>query len=190
MTHEWNGAVPAKTSLVAAVLACTAVLAGCGSDGEAGSAHTSSTTSNRSSSTAPASVIKAARVPGLGMVLVNAKGYVLYMFPPDRRAAGKKKVTCTGACAGTWPPATIPSDATPKAGPKVRESLLGTVANPNKSGTRVVTYNGWPLYTYLPDVKPGRATGHALDLNGGYWYVMRPSGKVIKHPVGGKKGHT
>lgn len=184
MTHERNIAVPAKTWLAAAVLACATVLAGCG--GGTSSQHPSSTKSGSSSPT-PASVIKTARVPGLGTVLANAGGYVLYMFPPDQH----KKVTCTGACAGGWPPATIPAGATPKAGPKVRESLLGTVANPNKSGTRVVTYHGWPLYTYLPDVKPGQATGQALDLNGGYWYVMRPSGKIIKHPVGVKnQGHT
>lgn len=124
----------------------------------------------------PASVIKAARVPGLGRVLVNAHGYVLYMFVPDHR----ERVTCTGACAGTWPPALVPSGTRPKAGPGIRASLLGSVPDPGKSGQRVVTYRGWPLYTYLPDVKPGQATGQALDLNGGYWYVLRPSGRVLE----------
>ncbi len=37
----------------------------------------------------------------------------------------------------------------------------------------------WPLYTYVADRKPGMATGQALDLNGGLWYVLAPSGKVI-----------
>jgi predicted lipoprotein with Yx(FWY)xxD motif len=43
----------------------------------------------------------------------------------------------------------------------------------------VVTYNRWPLYTYVGDSKPGQASGQALDLNGGLWYVLSPSGKVI-----------
>jgi predicted lipoprotein with Yx(FWY)xxD motif len=43
-----------------------------------------------------------------------------------------------------------------------------------------VTYNHWPLYRYIADTKPGQATGQGLDLNGGLWYVLSPSGKIIK----------
>lgn len=116
------------------------------------------------------------RVSDLGTVLVDGKGRTLYMFPPDHR----EKVTCTHVCAGTWPPLTVPRDARPRAGDGAKASLLGTVPNPNPSGGRVVTYHGWPLYTYVGDVQPGQANGQALDLNGGYWYVLRPSGKVVK----------
>jgi hypothetical protein len=69
------------------------------------------------------------------------------------------------------------------AGTAVSADLLGTDRNP--SGGRVVTYNGWPLYTYANDVQPGQTTGQAIDLNGGYWYVMRPSGKPLtERPAG------
>ena len=40
----------------------------------------------------------------------------------------------------------------------------------------MVTYDGWPLYTYTGDIDPGQATGQDIDLNGGDWYVLRPSG--------------
>ena len=50
----------------------------------------------------------------------------------------------------------------------------------NPAGGRVVTYNKWPLYTYIGDTAPGQAKGQALNLNGGLWYVLSPSGKVIK----------
>ena len=43
----------------------------------------------------------------------------------------------------------------------------------------MVTYNGWPLYTYTGDVEAGQATGQAIDLNGGPWYVLRPSGAPL-----------
>jgi predicted lipoprotein with Yx(FWY)xxD motif len=43
----------------------------------------------------------------------------------------------------------------------------------------VVTYKGWPLYTYVADTAPGQATGQAVNLNGGLWYVISPDGKVI-----------
>jgi predicted lipoprotein with Yx(FWY)xxD motif len=41
-------------------------------------------------------------------------------------------------------------------------------------------YNRWPLYTYIGDSKPGQANGQAQNLNGGLWYVLSPSGRVIK----------
>ena len=38
----------------------------------------------------------------------------------------------------------------------------------------MVTYNGWPLYTYASDIQPGQATGQGIDLNGGKWYGDAP----------------
>jgi predicted lipoprotein with Yx(FWY)xxD motif len=118
-------------------------------------------------------MIKAQTVQGVGKVLVTGGGYVLYMFEPD----GRHAVTCTGACAGTWPPVKLPAGATPGAGPGVESPLLGW--DPDPAGGRVLTYNGWPLYTYSGDVEPVQATGQAIDLNGGEWYVMRPSGQPL-----------
>jgi len=43
-----------------------------------------------------------------------------------------------------------------------------------------VTYDGWPLYSWVGDTAAGKATGQALDANGGYWCVLSPAGKVIK----------
>ena len=43
----------------------------------------------------------------------------------------------------------------------------------------VVTYNGWPLYAYISDTTAGVAVGQGLNLNGGYWYVIRPDGQPI-----------
>ena len=60
---------------------------------------------------------------------------------------------------------------------RVRADLLGTMPDPG--GDSVVTYHGWPLYTYLGDAifrprgRPGK------DDDGGYWYVMRPSGQIV-----------
>ena len=56
--------------------------------------------------------------------------------------------------------------------------LLGSDSNP--SGGKVVTYAGWPLYTYVADTGPGTASGQAKNLNGGLWYVISPAGTVIK----------
>jgi predicted lipoprotein with Yx(FWY)xxD motif len=114
--------------------------------------------------------ISSATVPGLGVILVNAEGRTLYTFAPDK----KSTVTCTSSCASVWPPVTGEAPAGAK---QVKASLLSSDANP--SGGKVVTYAGWPLYTYVADSAPGTATGQALNLNGGLWYVITPAGKVI-----------
>jgi hypothetical protein len=44
----------------------------------------------------------------------------------------------------------------------------------------VVTYGGWPLCTYTGDAGPAQATGQAIDLNGGEWYVLRLSGTPLE----------
>ena len=119
-------------------------------------------------------VISTRKVPKLGTVLVNSKGLTLYMFVPDKHA----KVTCKGTCAAVWPPVKLPSGAKPHAAGAVKARLLGSDANP--LGGRVVTYDGWPLYTYVGDGSPGKATGQALNLNGGLWFALAPSGKVIR----------
>lgn len=112
-------------------------------------------------------------VPKLGTVLVDSKGRTLYMFVPDKR----RKVTCVKTCAVVWPPVKLPTGAKPVARGKAKASLLGSDRDP--AGGRVVTYNRWPLYTYVADRAPGQARGQALNLNGGLWYVLTPAGKVI-----------
>jgi predicted lipoprotein with Yx(FWY)xxD motif len=114
-------------------------------------------------------------VKGLGVILVDSKGRTLYMFVPDKR----KKVTCTSsACVTSWPPLKLPAGGKAVASGKAKQALLSS--DPNPKGGRVVTYAGWPLYTYLLDSKPGQATGQATNLNGGLWYVLSPSGAIIK----------
>jgi predicted lipoprotein with Yx(FWY)xxD motif len=119
-------------------------------------------------------VISTRSLPKLGTVLVNSKGRTLYMFVPDKQT----KVTCLRACAAIWPPLKLAKGAKPTAKGKAKASLLGS--DPNPTGGRVVTYNHWPLYTYVADTSAGQAIGQALNLNGGLWYVLSPSGKVIR----------
>ena len=114
-------------------------------------------------------------------VLVDWEGYSLYMFRPDDRAT----VTCTGTCVLTWPPLTLASGSKPRLGKGVRSSLVGTVVD--GQGTTVVTYDGWPLYTYTSDIRPGMASGQGIDLNGGPWYLIRPDGQPLS-PAGRGSG--
>jgi predicted lipoprotein with Yx(FWY)xxD motif len=122
-------------------------------------------------------------VAGLGQIIVDSRGRTLYMFVPDKR----KSVTCHKVCAKIWPPVFVPAGAKLVAAGGAKQALLGS--DPDSTGGRVVTYNHWPLYRYLGDPKPGTATGQALNLNGGLWYVLSPSGALIKHkPTAGGGG--
>jgi len=127
-----------------------------------------------SKSTVAKPTVTTKKLRGLGVVLVNSRGRTLYMFVPDKQ----KRVTCKGTCARYWPPLKLKKGQRPTAGGAARKKLLGS--DPNPSGGRVVTYNRWPLYTYIADTKAGQATGQAIKLNGGYWYVLSPAGRVIK----------
>jgi predicted lipoprotein with Yx(FWY)xxD motif len=141
----------------------------------AGSAGCGSSSPSRQSVTTPGPrlVILARKLPGVGTVLVNNRGYALYMFEPD----AQRQVSCTELCAATWPPVKIAASARLTAGAGVQAGLLGS--DPDPSGGRVLTYNGWPLYTYSGDVQPGQDTGQGIDLNGGVWYLMLPSGQPL-----------
>lgn len=118
-------------------------------------------------------ILSAGEIPGLGEVLVN-EGVILYVFAPDRAT----KVTCTGACASVWPPLTVSARQRPTASPPVSKQLVST--DPGPHGSKVVTYAGWPLYSFVSDTEPGEANGQNVKLNGGRWYVISPSGKVIR----------
>lgn len=117
--------------------------------------------------------VEAEKIGALGTVLVTNKGFALYTFPPD----GASQVTCTDDCAFAWPPLKMPEGGRVVAGKGVRADMLGSVPNPD--GGRVVTYHGWPLYTYLGDADPGRAKGQSVDADGGYWFVIRPTGEIV-----------
>jgi predicted lipoprotein with Yx(FWY)xxD motif len=126
--------------------------------------------------------ISTRNVTGLGTIIVNAKGQTLYMFAPDKQ----KSVTCHKVCAKIWPPVFVPAGAKIVAAGGAKQALLGS--DKDSSGGRVVTYNHWPLYLYLGDRKPGTASGQALNLNGGLWYVISPTGALIKHKAGAGGG--
>jgi predicted lipoprotein with Yx(FWY)xxD motif/mono/diheme cytochrome c family protein len=141
---------------------------------------TSSTTAKPSSTskstTAPGKTVTigSRTVAGLGAILVNSAGHTLYVFAPDNAT----RVTCTGGCAAVWPPEFLPTGGRAVGTGGVKTSLLG--AAPDPSGGKVVTYHGWPLYTYVADAAPGTAAGQDVNLNGGLWWVITTSGTVVK----------
>jgi predicted lipoprotein with Yx(FWY)xxD motif len=102
---------------------------------------------------------------GGATVLTNAKGFTVYTFAAD--SPGKSN--CNGSCAAYWPPVT----GSPSAAP----GIPGTFATITRAdGTKQVTWNGHPLYTYVGDHGPGQASGNNLNVNGGLWKEIVVSG--------------
>ncbi len=155
------------------ILAAAAVLAVTGAAGAYAYVHYLSVT--RYTSARGQVTVKAEPTGGNGSMLVTDKGFALYVFAPD----AARRVSCTGGCASAWPPLLVPSGGTVAAGKRVRAGMLATMPSPG--GGRVVTYHGWPLYTYLGDARPGTARGQGVDDDGGYWYLIRPSGAIVRN---------
>jgi predicted lipoprotein with Yx(FWY)xxD motif len=172
ITPRHRNAVLGMAVLAAAGLA----VAGCGSSSSAAGSKTTSTNSATSGAAAStgATTVTTGTVAGLGPVLENAQGRVLYIRTPD----GTSGVTCTGGCASTWPP--LLSSGTTTASGAAKASLLGSTANP--AGGTVVTYAGRPLYAYVGDTSAGTANGQGT---GGIWFVVSPTGTVVKTSAGG-----
>ena len=97
----------------------------------------------------------------LGKILAGSNGMTLYTFKPDSANTS----TCYNACASTWPPYTISGD--PVAPPGLT-GKLGTAARTD--GSKQVTYNARPLYTYGGDQAAGNANGEGL---GGNWFSIK-----------------
>lgn len=107
--------------------------------------------------------------PGLGLVLVNSEGFVLYRFDRDWGATS----SCYGACAKAWPPLLTEGPPQPSNGASAAQ--LGTTER--KDGSTQVTYAGQPLYTYSGDAKPGQAAGNGTAAFGGSWQALANSGQ-------------
>lgn len=170
------------TYAVALLAVLAVVAAGCGSDsstsggayggkGGSGSGNETSTASSetKSASSGDDGIVSAAKVGDLGTVLVTSQGLTLYDFHKDKGSTS----TCYGACAGAWPP--LLTKGNPQAQGAADRSMLGTTKR--KDGTLQVTYNGWPLYTYVGDQGPGEANGNDIDQFGAEWYVLQPDGQ-------------
>ncbi len=70
----------------------------------------------------------------------------------------------------TWPVFSAAVPPTGVAGAPPAPGIPGTFGTTTRTdGTKQVTWNGHPLYTYVADSGPGQAHGNNLNLNGGLW---------------------
>jgi len=109
-----------------------------------------------------------------GKILVNSKGYTLYLWTKDK----PNESACSGPCLGVWPFVTV--SGTPTAGPGVNAKLLSTITVKVKGKTEhEVTYNKHPLYTFISDVKAGIISGEGSKQFPPAWWLVSPTGNAI-----------
>jgi predicted lipoprotein with Yx(FWY)xxD motif len=107
-------------------------------------------------------------IPKMGQVVTDSKGHVLYRFDLDR-AEPTPRSNCTGKCLTAWP-AVVTSGNPNLVG--VDPAIVGTVTRAD--GRKQLTIDGWPVYWFAKDPKPGAWRGQGVN---GTWWVISPSGK-------------
>jgi predicted lipoprotein with Yx(FWY)xxD motif len=135
-------------------------IAGCGGGGERAAGGSS-----------PGATVSVKQVGDVGDALVTAGGMTLYTSNVE--AGGK--IACTGACTSFWKPLEA-SGTTPSA--EGNTGKLGVVKRPD--GTRQVTSNGRPLYTFAEDgAGEVKGDGFTDDFGGHHfvWHAMVAGGK-------------
>jgi predicted lipoprotein with Yx(FWY)xxD motif len=106
----------------------------------------------------------------LGKIVVDGKGMSAYFFDHDEANSGTS--TCTGQCAVIWPAIIAASDSPNVSGITGKIGIL--------AGSKQLTINGRPIYTYLYDTAPGSTKGQGINR---IWYVVSPSGEELKSPT-------
>lgn len=106
-------------------------------------------------------------VPRMGRAVFDQDGFILYRF--DKDTNDPPASNCSGECEEIWPPSL--TDGNPKL-KGVSDDLVGTITR--EDGTRQLTLDGWPLYRYIGDKKPGQWKGQGV---GGTWFVIQPDGR-------------
>ncbi|HEX4864242.1 MAG TPA: hypothetical protein VFV02_09230 [Acidimicrobiales bacterium] len=108
-----------------------------------------------------------------GRMVVTGGGVTVYVYLPD--PTRPSRTTCTADCANDWPPVLLTA-ATPKVS-GVDRSRVGVVVRPD--GSRQLTLNGYPLYLYVADRRPGDLRGESV---GETWFAVDADGNFLPLP--------
>jgi predicted lipoprotein with Yx(FWY)xxD motif len=155
------------------LVAAAVVLAACGSNSGAADPALSSPAASAAgqADVAAGSVAIKTMSTSKGTVLTDAAGLTLYWFANDTATQSN----CNGSCATYWPP--VLGTPAAAAGTSLPHGF-GTIKRAN--GQTQATYDGHPLYTYTGDTAAGQINGNDLNVSGGLWWAVTPSGTDLK----------
>jgi predicted lipoprotein with Yx(FWY)xxD motif len=174
--------VPAKLAAgVGGAVGVALLAAACSSGGSSSAASAPSSTASGAAAgnsaaagSSGGTVIKTAS-SSAGTVLTDGSGRAVYLWVKDTGNAS----TCSGACAGAWPPVTASGSVA--ASGSAKASDLGTITR--SDGTKQVTYDGHPLYYFSGDSGAGTAAGQGSDSFGAKWWLVAPAGTDVTASV-------
>lgn len=155
---------------VLAIAAGTMALAACGSSTGNGYGGAPAAKSSPHSAAAAAGALLAVK----SGVLVDHSGNTLYSPEQERNGT----IKCMSSCTQIWPPATVSGGATVPTSVPGAHGKVGTIKRPD--GTRQLTFNGAPLYTFTLDGGPGTVKGDgtsdSFDGTSFTWHAVRTAG--------------
>jgi predicted lipoprotein with Yx(FWY)xxD motif len=170
-----------RLKIASCLFAGALVLAACGGDDDdateaSGGSDTTQATGTTEAGGATSGAAVTTASTDLGDVLVDADGMTLYAFTNDTGGVP----TCTDACAGTWPAATVDSDQLPEG----LDAAIFSVVEGAGGGFQLAA-NDQPLYRFSGDAAPGDTNGQGV---GGLWFAVGPDGQMIQDAGGADTG--
>jgi predicted lipoprotein with Yx(FWY)xxD motif len=99
---------------------------------------------------------------GAGLILLDPEGWNLYTWLGDRPGTSN----CYGDCEAAWPPYIVDYEPEAPIGLPGNLVLIGRA-----DGTAQVSIDGWPLYYYAGDGRPGDAKGDEVVAFNFAWQV-------------------
>ena len=99
----------------------------------------------------------------IGAVYTDQSGMTLYTFDKDTKGASES--ACVDKCIANWPPFLAEDGAMVEG-----EWTMVDVTDKDGANKKMWAYDGWPLYLYVKDTKPGEVTGDGV---GGVWHAAK-----------------
>jgi predicted lipoprotein with Yx(FWY)xxD motif len=105
------------------------------------------------------------KLSNYGEVLTDSAGFSLYVLSTE----SKGTLHCTStACVTNWPPLLVAKSSKIT----VASGVKGKISHVARGTKWQVTYNGWPVYTFIGDSGPGKWKGEKIVAFGGTWYLV------------------
>jgi predicted lipoprotein with Yx(FWY)xxD motif len=114
--------------------------------------------------------------PTLGDYLTDGDGKTLYIFLDDIDGTSH----CYDTCTTLWLP--LLTREVPRAASGLNQTILAVTSREDRLSQ--VTYNGYPLYYFVGDTKPGDMYGQNWQDR---WYVLSPQGYRLAQEVEGRQ---
>jgi predicted lipoprotein with Yx(FWY)xxD motif len=115
----------------------------------------------------------------LGQVLVDAQGRTIYRYDKDRPKPSRS--ACSATCLKKWTPVQFDGARNVEG---IDRGLVGSLLRAD--GSRQLTINGWPAYTYAGDTSVGEVNGQGV---GKLFWAIGPDGRKAKAAGSGTGGY-